>query len=762
MIPASPTASTHGSRSQERQIVLVVHGLGDQQPGATVEEFVRERARRSAADLTERRVLHLLEETSQEGSYTEKPFPSHVWRLRKDEKEALFAEVFWADISPLPGGIRGALVGLVQLIFGLHHVAGHAAWAGIDDFKKYGIDPSLNSLRRSVKLAARYLTSPSFALHSLARAVALTLRGPVAALALLLTLVMVMTALFLFVRADEERLPLAAAAMILIGLLASLVGWSVARFRQTSSSRRRLALLLVIGGPVIVLLSLGCLLLRHESDLAATSFAAIGVATSMVGWTYRLSSHRNPVLRGVALWLGLSGLLVALVPVAPVLLADESMFQAWDRTVQFRIHGLDASKDLSHGLAWHCLAVADLLAIPLAFTALLLVAMAAVWGWAAIRADAIARPALAVSYVGTALSTGLFLIAVPSVWLVAAEMLPWSSDFKDVVSRAAPLMFAAWSGALLVMLAGALTYFFRWRWARKQDETDQGTHPPRLILAGAISASLVFLSVAGALVSLGLFFLWVLYILGDPSPTIRDQVLPWLRERTSEFHVTILAGIAFAGTVGLGGLIADKLRVALDIAMDVVNHFRREWGQDRDGNRERDTFRKYRIRARLQAVLRVMNTEIPAEIRAPSLAIVAHSQGTVTSIDVLNNHSTDLLKGFDEKTLVTMGSPFSHLYQHYFPHEYPSLDDPKKYLKLHASLSRWLNIFRIDDFVGTHIDWQTELEQTSRRMESGPAGTSEVPSPGTLLENKPVGRGGHMGYWVDPRVHEILDEVLVV
>jgi hypothetical protein len=91
-----------------------------------------------------------------------------------------------------------------------------------------------------------------------------------------------------------------------------------------------------------------------------------------------------------------------------------------------------------------------------------------------------------------------------------------------------------------------------------------------------------------------------------------------------------------------------------------------------------------------------------------------------------------------EIRLVTMGSPYTHLYGHYFPSSFPSVEkranlaNPKKGGLLRA----WLNIFRIDDFVGTHV------------------------SKGVWPEEFPVFPNGHTNYWVDRRVVDKLRKFL--
>ena len=84
-------------------------------------------------------------------------------------------------------------------------------------------------------------------------------------------------------------------------------------------------------------------------------------------------------------------------------------------------------------------------------------------------------------------------------------------------------------------------------------------------------------------------------------------------------------------------------------------------------------------------------------------------------------------------SLLTFGSPFTHLYEHYFPLLYAGL--PRgRWTNLQVVLKTWVNVFRLDDYVGTDIAAPT-------------AGTA----PGSWPRNVPLEPGlrlqGHTRYW---------------
>ena len=90
--------------------------------------------------------------------------------------------------------------------------------------------------------------------------------------------------------------------------------------------------------------------------------------------------------------------------------------------------------------------------------------------------------------------------------------------------------------------------------------------------------------------------------------------------------------------------------------------------------------------------------------------------------------------------LVTVGSPLTHLYQHYFPAHYPA-NDPKCAL-LQKFVPQWRNVFRTDDFVGTFVTFGSSNPQT----QTWPQNTSAKP-------------GGHTEYWQRDIFEDLADFV---
>lgn len=147
----------------------------------------------------------------------------------------------------------------------------------------------------------------------------------------------------------------------------------------------------------------------------------------------------------------------------------------------------------------------------------------------------------------------------------------------------------------------------------------------------------------------------------------------------------------------------------------------------------------YWMRRRIHARMSVLMNELIANEAPACIAIVAHSQGTVIAIDMLDKAGHDWGKGRALR-LVTMGSPYTFLYHRYFPASFPA-HRQRPGLDCAAGgqgLVAWVNLFRTDDFIGTHLD------APRNRALGGPDGA--------WPRDVPLGSGGHTNYWVDGRI----------
>lgn len=144
-----------------------------------------------------------------------------------------------------------------------------------------------------------------------------------------------------------------------------------------------------------------------------------------------------------------------------------------------------------------------------------------------------------------------------------------------------------------------------------------------------------------------------------------------------------------------------------------------------------------------------------------ALVIVAHSQGTVITADLLRYLQVErrdrgqdweprLNRLFDTAGkdklpiyLFTMGSPLRQLYAQRFPHLYGWTSDKshgkRGPVASELGIKRWVNVYRSGDYVGRRL-WGTELTDA--------AGFSPSEFPGVGHEGEAcIGPGAHTHYW---------------
>jgi hypothetical protein len=191
---------------------------------------------------------------------------------------------------------------------------------------------------------------------------------------------------------------------------------------------------------------------------------------------------------------------------------------------------------------------------------------------------------------------------------------------------------------------------------------------------------------------------------GDGEPFLQPLELP-----------SALIAIAALGAAPLILWLSPTLRVALAVAMDVVDHFF-----------EPDTGAPTRVRRR-ERLERALDKGLEGMGR-PNLLIVAHSQGTVIVLDALRDGILEkkCAGRIGDLKLLTLGSPIRHIYQHYFGHSFPHLAAETLGVRELAPRLEWINLYRVDDYVG-------------RRL--------ALPDSAMPDEIELPGLGGHTRYW---------------
>lgn len=667
----------HAPFGSSDELVLVVHGVGDPKPGETLSLFARSVAE-ARHPLTEHQETLWLEDDG--GSVRDvKTFATHVRHLDFEGNKSTLAEVYWGDLSRVNRGIFGVLSGLIQILFGLRYVSFVAS------------------------------QQPGFAakgLQWLGLICSRLLHGPVLAVNFVLALLM------LAVAGTEALWP-------------------------GSSQVSRWASFLIIGTVLICLL------------------------TSYLGW--RLT--RNSVCHRFWYWVMVTSLFL-----------NGLMLYSVCAHINLPLVGYCAVMVTMLGAQWITLVIA-------------LLVMTGFW-IAAVSQPKAYRPALNVALLLPAATVGIWGLAIPLMWVTGSnsiiKALPRGSgeqtaavdphaghnhasaatsasaiqqnaaitrgkvrqrvkkQFHSMFEKAAPLIGVQCIMFLFIAIVTMiqLVRYVRWSERSKISDYRSGSRAPRLIVSGFIQSSTIGCAIMGMML--------VLYVSmheysGDGHA---DDAFCCLLVEANKYAIGFLLPIG-----GLLLLSLTLMRPALDIILDVTNHFYfrsattadRIRGFSEDFDIDEVTFdggelyysRRDVIHRRIKRILEYYRESMPGN---PVLTIVSHSQGSMIAIEVLNDDELAWVsKKFKQVNFITMGSPFHHIYQEYFQHFYPPLDD-KQWTNLRSRVSRWLNIYRIDDFVGTDIEFPESLTQTKDGK----------------YTNHPVERKGHMLYWCDRQVLAII------
>ena len=122
-----------------KQVVLVVHGVGEQEPGETIKQIVGGalssqnlsgeapvQVESDQFDLTEIDLPATRHETERRDNTEGHLFPVHTARIKPaagGESETVFAEVYWADKSPAPVGAFWTIFDLIRMVLGIGYLA---------------------------------------------------------------------------------------------------------------------------------------------------------------------------------------------------------------------------------------------------------------------------------------------------------------------------------------------------------------------------------------------------------------------------------------------------------------------------------------------------------------------------------------------------------------------------------------------------------------------------------------------------------------
>jgi hypothetical protein len=229
--------------------------------------------------------------------------------------------------------------------------------------------------------------------------------------------------------------------------------------------------------------------------------------------------------------------------------------------------------------------------------------------------------------------------------------------------------------------------------------------------------------------------------------------------------------IAFGGRLNQLSL---GLRGVIDAVLDVDNYLRLHPRNDNPSAR---------IYARYTSLLRYLCRQVtPEGEHYDAFIIVAHSQGTVISADLLRFLAIDpdpalvQLEASKKISLFTMGSPLRQLYSYAFPHLYRwAINEPASINTTLAlepkvkpcpenllGVKTWVNCFRSGDYVGRYV-WRSDraIEQWFR-VEAQNTRSFISADPDLTRREFCLGGGAHTHYWnkYAPEVAQEIDRLI--
>lgn len=654
-----------------KKLALVVHGIGEQQAGETLDALVGGLTGDRACTV-ENELRHLREQDrdhpADEDCRDKGLYPCHIRRVKRGGDETVFAEAFWGDISRgSTGQVRG-LIDLFELIMGLGHIIRENAAEIYDDPK------------------ARPRRAANFFVY--------LVHGPITTFNVAIALATAL--LFLFQWQFGQKDWAASAAML---TAASVLSLCFAWFNRPKRSY---------------------LYQIYRSWFAITAVIVVAI----VGLSHLIDLLFDEDTKAA---------------IAKALVSQCEIAGAFSRCYDY----------------WYAAVFSNILGAIVALAICLVVYTGWVEAWRRFRANKNASKALYPQAMALLLTVWLFIVV--TIWVaVSSSVVAWASS-QGIANVNTAVMekgllpaqnFTFWvTCALGSVAAGAfLAWLNRKRWTGRvppKTHLDPPTHLDdpilRLILHPAILTGLSFAIVFIGIGAIEAGYIQIQLATADAIPTVGPQTAGYKSltyyQTLEEYNIStkfgtifplVAAGIALAYTY-----FRSYLAMGIGIAKDIVVYFvRRPAPRVTDLRGLNVHPLRNRIQDRLvETLILLLRSENPDEV-----VIVSHSQGTVISVEALRGGrlraqmQAQGIAPFDID-LVTMGSPTSHLYGFYFTKEFDlKSTDPSK--DVTDGIASWLNIYRVDDFVGTTVEGPRE----------------------DFPKNEWVPAEGHTGYWTDDSV----------
>ena len=320
-----------------------------------------------------------------------------------------------------------------------------------------------------------------------------------------------------------------------------------------------------------------------------------------------------------------------------------------------------------------------------------------------------------------------------------AQLLDYTDIHPDWIIRFKFIYVAAASTGLILVVASMILMQVRRRRASAGLSGLTGAalttqlernsrRMPRLLF----NRILIGILIAAILAVLGLVYFQSVLESDERFVSFRNIFLP------------IAAVIALVVPMFFGPRITNVVHIARDL---IDHHYRRRWDEfiiagipkvDRSAPRRVWNHtarpRRDRISARLVALL----DRYVRHAGFDDVIFVAHSQGSIVAYDYLRDYGPDYPElGGAKPALLTSGSPLGTIYQRYFEEYSPQIPVPDS---MAATLKRWVNLYRVDDYIGGRI-----------KEPGGLAISNIVMTPGAHR---------HTNYWIEKRHADVLDDLI--
>ncbi len=531
------------------------------------------------------------------------------------------------------------------------------------------------------------------------------------------------------------------------GLLRCLGRWSTALLVGPIAALSLLLLFLLLGAAVADWVEVGSFASSPHGDYAGAiaCLVAVGVGVALASFL-----GRNQVLRMVGLSLtGSAGVVLGL---ALATRAFDPTRRVWGIPRLALLRDELERAGLPHGgIILHAAFCDMMVGLCLLGILLALALSSLVLAWLVLACPRVhARNSALVATLLPFLMVYGWGLVIPMAWAAIGRVLPGGAGFHTTLDVLLSLGTALLPCLLLILAAvGVTTLIVFSLWWRRRVRLGRA---PDIRQVADDGARLIVAPWLLGVIALGYAFFVTISLSGYIIPGLSGlEPFGWsgrLRERIDPFMGPILAFSAAALPLLLSQFV-PYLRSGLDLIYDVINHFYFRFDAIPDARAlARPDNPNFPVRRAIQHRLAASIAHLAEQFTGPDrppcrLVVLSHSQGTMVAIDVLNDPRLDVAIGrFTSLRLVTMGSPFSHIYQHYFRHHYPELrhghwETLSRRLGPRADgPAPWLNLYRVDDYVGRSID----------ESRTG------------LVENCPIRPRGHLGYWIDREVLGILSD----